>query len=89
MSTVSATNASYATQTKISAELEDKIMAALPKRLADWLRYEATTDICTAAVFRLWRAGNREDNILATLRGDQRKKTRALYGAEHPQASFV
>lgn len=82
-------NTSNAVRTPISADLEDKIMAALPSPVRRWLREEAATDICTAQIYRDWRAGATTDAILAHLRGHQRRATRAIYGAGHPQASYT
>lgn len=82
-------NTIEAVATPYSADLEDKIMAALPAPVRKWLREEAASDICTVQIFRDWRAGATVDAILAHLRGHQRRSTRDVYGSTHPQASFI
>lgn len=82
-------NTPNATPTRMTQEIEDRIMAALPKPLADWLRYEAVSDLCTKAIFQEWRAGVPVDRLLASLRGIKRQNTRRTYGANHPQAAFM
>lgn len=82
-------NTTNAVATIYGAEVEDRIMSALPAKLRTWLREEAATDICVVQIFKQWRAGATVDNIMAHLRGQQRRATRALYGANHPQASLI
>jgi hypothetical protein len=84
-----ATNTPSAIPTGVSQELEDRIMSALPKEVTDWVRYEANADVSVTEIFRAWRAGTSTPQILAWLRGEQRKETRQVYGASHPQAAFV
>lgn len=83
------TNSINAQATSITQDFEDRIMQALPAELRNWLRYEATLNYSTVEIFRAWRAGHRIPNILAWLRGEQRKNTLATYGREHPQASCL
>jgi len=82
-------NTPNASPTVMTQEIEDRVMAALPKPLADWLRYEATSDTCTKAIFQEWRRGVPVDRLLAALRGIRRQDTRRTYGGHHPQAAFM
>jgi hypothetical protein len=75
-------------ETTISPDLQDMIMSALPRELADWLRYEAATDYHPGEMWLAWREGHRPHSILTHVRGYQRKQTRKIYGASHPQASL-
>lgn len=69
-----------------SQDLEDRIMAALPKRLADWIRYESISDLCPVAIYKEWRAGMTADELIASLQAIRRNDTRNSYGMHHPQA---
>ncbi len=86
-------NTPGAQTTNYSMEIEDRIMAALPKPLADWLRYDATKDFCPVAIYKEWRAsqnggdGMTVDELLSSLRAIRRRHTRQTYGCRHPQAS--
>lgn len=82
------TNTLNAVTVNITQELEDKIMMALPDPLRAWMREEAASDLSPVEVFKAWRAGHPIDRILAHMRGELRKETRRIYGAEHPQASL-
>ncbi|RIA46432.1 hypothetical protein DFR49_0974 [Hephaestia caeni] len=85
-------NTPGAQATPYSMEIEDKIMATLPKPLANWLRYDATQDYCPVAIFKEWRAsekggdGMTVDQLLASLRATRRIDTQRAYGWSHPQA---
>ena len=71
---------------KYSQEAEDRVMAALPKALADWLRYDAPGDTCPVEIFREWRRGAAVDHLLRSLAAVRREDTRRDYGWNHPQA---
>ncbi len=85
-------NTPGAEATNYSMAIEDKIMAALPKPLADWLRYDATKDYCPVAIYKEWRASQKGgdgmtlDELLSSLRAIRRMDTRQAYGWNHPQA---
>jgi hypothetical protein len=68
----------------ISAELHDKIMAVLPREIADWLRYEAASDYCVVEVWEVWREGRRPHALLSQMRAWQCAQTRKIYGPVHP-----
>ena len=89
-------NTPNAVFTRYSMEIEDKVMAALPKPLSDWLRYEATSDICPVSIYREWRNGLKPDGngmsvetLLSSLRGIRCHNTRSIYGRHHPQSQAL
>lgn len=83
------TNTPNAPVVNMTFEMEDRIMAALPAPVRDWLRYDAPFDYSPIQPFKAWRAGVPVAQIMSDLRGDQRRATRSDYGASHPQASLV
>ena len=82
-------NTPSATPSALTMEMEDRIMGVLPKPLADWLRYEATSDTCPKVIFQEWRRGMTVDQLLLGLRSITRNGTRTTYGHRHPQAAFA
>ena len=79
-------NTPDAVVTTLTHELEDRLMAALPQPISNWLRYEAASDISPAQVFRDWRHGATVPALLAHLRSAQRARTLSTYTSAHPQA---
>lgn len=82
-------NTPTGTRSHTSQEMEDRAMQVLPKPLTDWLRYEAAANYDIREIFRAWHNGVQVDRILSYLRGEQHKKTRYVYGPDHPEASFL
>jgi len=86
-------NTPNGTLSPYSDEAHDKVMKALPRPLADWLRYEATEDTCPVSIFREWRAGisgagMSVDELLNSLRSIRREGARRTYGFRHPNAAL-
>lgn len=79
-------NTANTTSTGITFDMEDRIMALLPAKIAHYLRFEAATCICTKEIFLAWRDGMSETQILKALDAHRRQQTISLYGFKHPQA---
>lgn len=82
------TNESKASFIGMTHDDEDRIMAALPPAIRDWIRYDAAMDWGVEQVFDDWRRGIPVADILRELHLIQRQETREAYGRSHPQASY-
>lgn len=82
-------NSPNAVQTSVTQRAEDQAMAMLPKPIADWIRYDAQSDVCIKEIYRAWRRGMSTNQIMSELRGQLRRETREIYGAGHPQAAYA
>ncbi len=83
-------NSPNAQPTRVSMELEDKIMAAFPVCVRRWFQEDANSDMDVAETFKVWHAirhdDNAEDKIMEMLHSVRRIETRDQYGWGHPQA---
>lgn len=70
----------------ITADRYVEVMRMLPKRVRNFMMYDAASSFSEEAVLQYFQK-NGEEATLKKLRHDQRMETLNIYGQEHPNAN--